>query len=155
MVTKVRHAFAWASTFVGVCLLAGYGFFKMGPSIELALLPPLKSVSATVIKINEDHTDVLLLATKARSCHVISISAVSIVNGERINGKIDMLNEDGSVLRLDQQRTSVGTKFVRLVRVTPASTHVEAYGEYRCHNFWTVNMKVFEVDTSETPAQVR
>jgi hypothetical protein len=151
----VAHGAVWASTFVGVFLLVGFCFYKFGPTLQLALFPPLSDVTATVVKVSEDHTDILLTATKAQTCQTVSISAVSYVNNQPIVAKINMLQADGSVLPIDKQRVSVGAKFVRLVRVTPASSRIEAYGEYRCHNFWTVNMKVFEVDLSKNPAQVR
>lgn len=138
-----------------VALLLTVSIVRFGPIFEEIAEPVFTNVTAQFIKQTEDHVDILATGTKARSCLLYGGAVKVMVNGEWETGTISMFNQNGTPLLAEQQRIAKGDPFVRLVRVSPASTHVKIDIISVCHPLWKTRQTLFELDTSKTPAQVR
>jgi hypothetical protein len=151
----MKHAAAWTCTAIVVALLAIVGVFQFGPPIEDIIAPLYTNVTATIMDITEDETDIVVTGIKLRSCQLISADSQVKISGKWIQGRATFMTIDRQPLTIDRQRIPGGSNFVRVVRITPAGTHIKVKVESFCHPFWLNHQELFELDTSKTPAQVR
>jgi ribosomal protein L31 len=143
-----QHATVWAVTAMMVIAVLAVAFFKIGPSIEATIKPPLfSSISATVVSLNAGSTDVMITGTKTRDCYIQAASAEVFRDGQWVNGEVKMLKQDGSILTPQEQRIPVGSQFFRLGRVQPSGQKIRLAVESLCHPFWTTKQVLVELDT--------
>lgn len=155
MIQKAKHATLWALTAVGVVLVSFILLLKIGPHVEARAYPLFADVVATFVTVKEDHGDILVTGVKARNCLLVAGKVDVLVDGNHVDGKIIMLNEAGENLSVEEQRSGVGDKFVRLARFTPAGSVVKVTVYSQCHPLWLSQQELFELDISKYPAQVR
>lgn len=110
--------------------------------IERHLFPVFTEIEFVLVKSTETKSDLLFRGVKSRACLLMSATAVVDISGRKIQVTPIMLKEDGSRLEFDEQRISVDSRFVRVVRVPVAGT-VESFSlTSQCHPFWLTEQVV-------------
>lgn len=119
--------------------------FTFGPVSE-AIFPLFTGVKAAIVKVGVDHTDIIVTGTKARSCFLVAVSSEVLIDGHWVVGSATFENQDGTPLKIEQQRIATGAPFVRQVRVMPSGSQIKIKVESRCHPLWVTTQDLIEVD---------
>ncbi len=124
-----------------ITLLALYYAAKV---VDERLLPVFGQVELVVIKVGEGHTDLLLRGVKNRGCTLVSAVATVKVGATKVQVVPFMLKGDGTVLHLNEQRLSKGTRFVRLIRVPAVGDITSIKATSACHPLWQTEQEIMQ-----------
>lgn len=146
MVQAAKRAVAFSVTLVALVTAVIMTTLKFGPSIEGSVYPVYVDLKYSFVKIEGNHMDIIVTGVKNRECLLNSYSAMVARNDTVMSAQAQFLKQDGTPLSKEEQRIGKGDKFVRIVRVTPISTHVDIDITAQCHPFWQTPQRMLSLD---------